>query len=165
MPNGIVTPTRRQSRFTGRMAVFTLVLLVLAMSFASSVKAYVDQRASIDAVEADIASREAEIDDLSAQIGRWNDPAYVEQQARERFGYVKAGETAWAVLDGKGNRIEPTATLTDPTEVGQTSSDPWWSGAWDSVEVAGNPPKVKTPLALTDNGPLTVDPEHTDGSQ
>ena len=165
MPGRIGPPTPKRSRFTGRMAVLTLVSLVLAMSFASSVKAYFDQRASIDAIEADIVDREAAIDDLKTQIGRWSDPAYVEQQARERFGYVKAGHIAWAVLDGKGNRIEPTARLTDPTQVGQTRAEPWWSGAWESVQVAGNPPPVKIPLALTDNGPLTVDPEHTDGSQ
>lgn len=157
---------RKRARFTGRMAIFTLVLLVLAMSFASSVKAYFDQRANIEAVQSDINSRQAEIDDLKAQIARWDDPAYQQQQARLRFGYVPAGETSYTAVDASGKPIEPSSSLTDPDEVGQPiEKDPWWTGAWTSVEVAGDPPKVTTPKALADTRPITVDPAQQGDSE
>ena len=41
---------------------------------------------------------------------RWNDPAYVEAQARERLHFVMPGETAYVVLDARRGAGPPTAS-------------------------------------------------------
>ena len=132
---------RANPRLTGRAAVLVLVLAVLTVSYASSLKAYLQQRDHIESMRAQIAQRQAAIEQLEAEKERWEDPAFVEQQARERFGYVMPGETAYVALDAEGNRIQPEATLTKPSEVGRREKRAWWEDAWASVELAGNPPQ------------------------
>jgi cell division protein FtsB len=133
---------RANPRLTGRAAVLVLVVAVLVVSFASSLKAYLQQREHIDDLRAQIAQRTQRIEELRTEKARWKDPAYVEQEARERFGYVMPGETAYVALDAKGNLIKPEAELTSPDAVGEKKPKAWWEDAWASVELAGDPPAL-----------------------
>ena len=152
-PPGVPAPSQRpQSRLTGRAAVLVLVLAVLTVSYASSLRAYLQQRAHINDLKTSIALHEANIDQLQDEKDRWSDPAYVAQQARERLGYVMPGERTYLVLDEDGRPLEPAAELQDPTKVLSTSPTPWWSDEWASVELAGNPPKVGRPPASEIDG-------------
>jgi len=122
--------------------VLVLVLAVLTVSYASSLRAYLQQRSHINDLKTSIAQHEANIETLEAEKERWDDPAYVEQQARERLGYVMPGEKTYLVLDEDGEPLEPAAELEDPAAVLSTSQTPWWDDAWASVELAGHPPKT-----------------------
>src|SRR6478609_557188 len=51
----------RRSRFTGRAAVLVLVVSLLTVSYASSLRAYLDQRSHIDDLKGKIALRQAAI--------------------------------------------------------------------------------------------------------
>ncbi len=130
----------RRPRFTGRAAVLVLVLAVLTVSYASSLRAYLQQRSHIGDLRAQIAEREASIDDLEREKSRWDDPAYVKAQARARFGYLMPGETGFEVIGPDGTPLEAQASLNDPDEVIKTVPKAWWTAAWDSVELAGSPP-------------------------
>jgi cell division protein FtsB len=143
---------RPRSRLTGRAAVLVLVLAVLTVSYASSLRAYLQQRSHINDLKASIAEREVAIDQLEDEKKRWDDPAYVEQQARERLGYVMPGEKTYLVLDENGQPLEPAAELQDPSTVLASTQTPWWSDGSASVELAGNPPKVGRPPASQIDG-------------
>jgi cell division protein FtsB len=130
---------QQKARLTSRAAILVLVLAVLAVSYASSLRAYLQQRGNIDQLEKQIAAREATIDDLKRQKERWSDPAYIAQQARERFGYVNKGETPFVVVDGNGDPIDASGELGD-AKVADPDKIPWYEGAWDSMKVAGHPP-------------------------
>lgn len=132
---------RPRSRLTGRAAVLVLVLAVLTVSYASSLRAYLQQRAHINDLKTAIAQHQADIDTLEAEKARWDDPAYVRAQARERLGYVMPGEKSYIVLGEDGKPLEPASELQDPATVISTTPTPWWSDGWASVELAGNPPK------------------------
>jgi cell division protein FtsL len=144
--------TGPKSRLTSRAAVLVLVVAVLMVSYASSMKAFLQQRAHIHDLQAQIAQREANIDSLEAEKKRWSDPAYVEQQARARLGYVMPGEKTYLVLDENGNALQPQSDLDDPADVLDTTPTPWWSDAWESVELAGHPPKPAKPPATEIDG-------------
>jgi cell division protein FtsB len=143
---------RPHSRLTGRAAVLVLVLAVLTVSYASSLRAYLQQRSHINDLKASIAEREVAIDQLEDEKKRWEDPAYVAQQARERLGYVMPGERTYLVLDENGQPLEPAAEVQDPSTVLASTPTPWWSDGWASVELAGNPPKVGKPPASEIDG-------------
>lgn len=130
----------RPSRLTGRAAILVLVVSVLAVSYASSMRAYLQQRDHIGDLKNQIALRQASIDDLEREKRRWEDPAYVRQQARE-LNFVMPGETAYVVLDENGDPLEHETSLTDPSTVAQKPPTAWWDTAWESVELAGHPPK------------------------
>jgi len=133
-------PEPRASRFTGRAMVLVLVLSVLTISYASSLKAYFQQHSQIQALRAQIASSQSSIHELESEKQRWQDPAYVKQQARARFGYLMPGQTSYVVIGADGKPLGAQSTLSDPRT--NTSSTPtaWWTTEWRSVELAGNPP-------------------------
>ena len=138
-------------RPTGRAAILVVVLAVLIVSYASSMKAYLQQRHDMDTLQSEIAQRQRSIESLQEQKKRWQDPAYVAQQARARFGYVMPGQISYVALDSHGHRIDPEATLGKPSTVGVPQKPTaWWEDAWGSVELAGKPPKQDT------SGPATT---------
>src|SRR5918995_3620396 len=122
----------RRPRFTGRAAILILVVAVLTVSYASSLRAYLQQRSHIAALKAQIAERSASIDDLEREKRRWNDPAYVQAQARERFGYLMPGQTSYVVLDENGDPLESQTSLTDPSTVTDRTPTAWWTNEWKS---------------------------------
>ena len=128
-----------------------LVLAVLTVSYASSMRAYLEQRAHIGDLKAQIAEREANIDDLEREKQRWDDPAYVKAQARARFGYLMPGEAGFEVIGADGKPLEAQASLNDPSDVIKTVPKAWWTAAWESMELAGNPPPPdEEPVDLVD---------------
>ncbi len=134
-----------RSRFTGRAAVLVLVLAVLAVSYASSLRAYLDQRAHIADLKHDIAQRADAIDRLEQEKRRWEDDSYVRGQARQRFGYLMPGETGFEVIGVDGEPLDASTRLSDPDSVVPPSVPPaWWERGWASVELAGNPPDAST---------------------
>jgi cell division protein FtsB len=136
---------RPRSRLTGRAAVLVLVIAVLTVSYASSLRAYLEQRSQINDLKVSIAQHEGNIDALETEKDRWDDPAYVAQQARERLGYVMPGEKTYLVLGEDGKPLEPASELQNPNTVIASKPTPWWSDGWASVELAGNPPKPGKP--------------------
>jgi cell division protein FtsB len=139
------TGPERRPRLTGRAAILVMVVAVLAVSYASSMRAYLAQRAENNAYLEEIAERSANIDDLEREKRRWDDPAYVRAQARERLSYVIPGEISYIVLDEDGNPLESESELSDPAAVDPKDPEPWWGPAWESVQLAGKPPKQEPP--------------------
>ncbi|MFY0407488.1 FtsB family cell division protein [Solicola sp. PLA-1-18] len=135
--------TRPRSRFTGRAAVMLLVMLVLVISYASSLRAWLQQQDELRAARAEITRAEGSISDLQRDKRRWNDDAYVEQQARERFGWVNPGEVGYRVVDANGtvlgNESKPPVRAT-----GEPDGPDWYTSLWGTVEKAGEKPEKRT---------------------
>jgi cell division protein FtsB len=143
----------RRPRFTGRAAILVLVVAVLTVSYASSLRAYLQQRSHIADLKAQIAERSASIDDLEREKRRWNDPAYVQAQARERFGYLMPGQTSYVVLGEDGKPLDGDTDLPDPSDVREREPEAWWGPVWQSTELAGNPPRHQAPPATDIKAP------------
>ena len=127
------------------MAVLVVVVAVLVVSYASSMRAYLQQRAHINELHAQIDSSERDIKALEREKRRWQDDAYVETQARERFGWVMPGETGYQVIDRDGKPMERHDELTDPDSVAQQVPDPWWGKVYGTLQTADHPEKVPVP--------------------
>ena len=123
-----------------------LVLAVLMVSYASSMRAYLEQRRHLAALSLDISQSRAQIADLQREKQRWNDPAYVSTVAHQRFGWVLPGEIGFQVLDENGKPLGHTDTLSDPASVTTANRPQWWQSAWGSVVTAGKPPVTKADL-------------------
>ncbi len=133
-----VEPTRRP-RLTGRAAVLVLVLAVLMVSYASSMRAFFEQREQLAGLRADIAESKTNIKELEREEARWEDPAYVAQQARLRLGWVQPGDIGLQVLDENGKPMGTDTSLED-AELGTPRVEPeWYETAWGSVVAAGLP--------------------------
>lgn len=132
-------------RFTNRAAILLVVFAILVISYASSMRAYLQQREHINDLQAQIAREEASLAAGQQEKRRWQDPAYVEQQARERFGWVLPGETAYQVLDANGDPLTREDTLTDPASVAPEPPEAWWSKVRESVDAADHPERLVKP--------------------
>ena len=134
--------------------MLVLVLAVLTVSYASSLKAYLQQRQHIGDLKQQIAQSEADIDLLEREKARWHDPAFVQSQARARFGYLMPGETSYVVLGEDGKPLESQTSLRPKKDVLVKEPTAWWETAWESVLLAGNPPVPEDkPQPLTKIGP------------
>jgi cell division protein FtsB len=130
-----------RAKLTGRAAVLLLVMAVLAVSYASSMRAWLKQRSDINTLTAQIASQKADVSELAQMKKRLHDPAYIKTQAQLRFGWLMPGETGYRVIGSDGKILSGGASrLSDPTPV-QPKNDPeWWQNAWGTVVEAGKTP-------------------------
>ena len=120
--------------FSGRMLALAVVMIAITIMLAPTVKIFIDKRAEIAALEADIAARQAERDNLKLQVSRWQDPNYVKQQARDRINMVMPGESGYWVFGSDlpaGTSSSQTATAAqDPADL------PWVDSLWESIRRA-----------------------------
>jgi len=133
-------------RFTGRAIVLLSVVVLLVASYTSALHAWWDQRSEVTAKRAEIVQRRDAIRELENTKRRYDDPAYVQQQARERFGWVMPGEVGYRVI-GIDGKIQ--GELSAPTEVPDPTVTRWYNVLWGSVEAAGRQPNA-TPVADPD---------------
>ncbi|MEV5509544.1 FtsB family cell division protein [Streptomyces orinoci] len=129
-PNVRRTGPPRRSRLTGRAALLALVVCSLVVALAYPMRQWVTQRSDIDDQRRQSEHARQEVRRLSDEKARLEDPAYVEQQAREHLHYVRPGETGYTVLDGSGAARRPKD---------QGAADrPWYRNLWDGVDAADN---------------------------
>lgn len=131
---------RRGSRITGRAVALIVTVALLTLSYATSLRVWIDQKNEIASTHADIRAANARIAELEDKIERWNDPEYVKAQARERLGWVLPGETGYRVVgpDGKpfgGGAQINFGTVEDPQS--------WYAKVSGSVQAADTPEPVK----------------------
>ena len=125
-----------------RAIVLGVVLLAGFTLLFPTVRAYLGQRAELDALAGQVAQAEQDERDLARELDRWEDPAYVAAQARERLSYVLPGETAYRVIDPEVV-VEPEEDPATPAaEAGPSlptggAVNPWYATVWESLEVAG----------------------------
>ena len=100
---------RRRRAIALRVSVALLVTIGLLFVVVFPVSAWIDQRASLDQSEhrLEVLKRERlRLDRVAALLTL---PSEIQRIARERYGMVKPGEQAYAVV-----RSAPTSTTTTP---------------------------------------------------
>jgi cell division protein FtsB len=126
-------------QLTTRAIVLLSVVLLLLASYTSTLHAWWDQRQDIQSTRAEIVMRKAAIVDLNDEKARWNDPAYVKQQARARFGWVFPGEVGYRVIGSDGKVRGDVPTLDAPAA---PKAEQWYDKLWGSVKESGKTPKA-----------------------
>jgi cell division protein FtsB len=135
---------RRGYGLTARAIALAVVLLILTISYATSLRIYFSQAHEISATRAEIAERQQRIRDLQGELARWDDEAYVRTQARERLGWVVPGETGYTVVGADGKPLGGGAQISAEAATQEPPQNSWWSKLWGSVEAADRPAPVKT---------------------
>ncbi|HEY6932751.1 MAG TPA: septum formation initiator family protein [Marmoricola sp.] len=126
------------------MAILLVVFAVLLVSYASSLRAYLEQRSQVEALQQQVAQSRHDISRLEREKRRWHDKAYVEAMARQRLGWVLPGETAYQVIGKDGRPLQETSELSNPATVGHVVPRAWWSTAWGSLRAADHPPAQRS---------------------
>ena len=117
-----------RARFTGRAAVLAVVICAIALSLAYPVREYIAQRRQIDQLQAQRLGLLAQLRTLERQQQRLNDPAYIEQLARDKLHFCMTGETCYVIIgggSGHGTALVTPGAIT-----------PWYERLWHSVQQA-----------------------------
>jgi hypothetical protein len=118
--------------------VLAVALASVALAVALPFKIWLAQRGEISSLQAQTRVQERHVADLQRQQQQWQDPAYVEPQARVRLHYVKPGEKAYVVLGKPKAAPARPAAAASPTP---STTGPWYSRLWQTVELAGTSKK------------------------
>ena len=149
------------------LVLFVVGLLAFVLLF-PTVRAYLAQRADNDRLVQHVAEARTQNEDLTAELNRWTDDAYVAAQARERLAFVLPGETAFRVVDPETvpDPAAPTVDVTGsgPALVAAGTTTPWYATIWESVQVAGaadvadaNTTPASTPAATPASTPAPTE--------
>lgn len=149
---------RHGLRLTQRAIILGVVIVVLLVSYATTLRVHFNQQYALAQTRQQIAEHEASISSLEDEIARWQDPEYVKTQARERLGWVLPGEIGFRVIgpDGQpyGGGSQIGAAQLPEGEYAKT----WWDRMWNSVTVADEPVPVSP-----DQAPPQQVPAPTEG--
>ncbi|WP_275401899.1 FtsB family cell division protein [Ruania rhizosphaerae] len=124
-------------QITVRGLVLFVVILMAFIVLAPTLRAYVSVQEESRDLAAQIAATQERNAQLQAQIDQWNDPVYIQSQARDRLGFVMPGETPYRVVDPETVTGEEPAGADDQGPVSVPPTGPWYLTVWDSVQVAG----------------------------
>lgn len=124
-----------------RLAVLVAIFVVLAVTLVPTLRSFVGQQNQIAAARTTLVQQQDAVNALQQEQLKWADPAYVQQQARQRLKFVKIGETPYTVLgapavDGSlGGAAADAAGKASVTPLSSTSgpTPAWYAKAWGSM--------------------------------
>ncbi|MDK7180129.1 septum formation initiator family protein [Corynebacterium riegelii] len=118
--------------------ILIAVILTVLIAIAVPLRNYYEGRSEIARAQTSIEALQQRKDELETDIARYEDPVYVEQEARRRLGVLAEGETAWRIIDP---RMTQNPTITSE----ETPDDrEWHQFLWDSLREI---PEVEAPEA------------------
>jgi cell division protein FtsB len=137
-----VPPARRPRRsggLTGRALMLGTVLVLMALVLASPLQRYLQQRSALNQAEQTYRETTARVAQLGQQLAQWNDPAFVERQARARLQFARPGDTVYVVLLPGAKSADASSEQVKPV-VPASGKASWQTKAWTSLQVADAPP-------------------------
>ncbi len=140
----------RTIRFSG-FTVLMLGLVILAVIvLAPNLRILIEQRQQIEQLQAQVAESQNNVEELTKDVARWSDPAYIEAQARERLFYVFPGDVSYLVVGDAG--VVTTANGQPISDAIQTTRVDWLKTLLSSVYTAGLTDATPTELVGPDTG-------------
>jgi cell division protein FtsB len=111
----------------GSFLILAVIIgLVAAAAGVLPFRQIIAQQRSVDLAQQQLDALIEENRRLEHQIGALQSPGEVERLAREQFGLVRPGDTAYVVV------VPPGTESDDPQfEVDLGTSTPWWRNLWD----------------------------------
>jgi cell division protein FtsB len=130
------TDAPRPRALTSRATVLIALVVALALAYTYPLRVYLEQESQIAEMERATAAQRAEIEETAKKLAKWRDDDYLRIQARERYFYVRPGETPLLVVndtEGAARKAAEQAPAAVP--------DRWYDTLWSSVEAANAEPQ------------------------
>lgn len=140
VPVALVTGTTKAGVWLGsiRLSGFSILIMSLTLLgvliLAPQVQILIEQRQQVSDLQQEAAQKQAQVDDIEKQRARWDDPAYVRAQARDRLFYVMPGEISYLVINDADIKALKKENVT--AELQSTNTD-WVAGLLKSFLISG----------------------------
>lgn len=109
--------------------VACVIIAIAALQFIQVLGTYMQSKSELDAAKEEQVELQNQKNELEEELGRWNDNAYVEAQARSRLGFVFPGERS-VHLTNTGREQTTTTPQTQSTKI----TVPWYTEVMYSLE-------------------------------
>ncbi len=129
----------RRRGLTGRALVLGAVIIVLVVIMAAPLHRYLFSRRAVEQAQKERRDNQAQLAKLHQQLAQWDDPAYVEQQARTRLQYALPGDTVYVVVHSGEKSDLGGAAQQDIAPV-RVPGGTWNQRLWGSVVTADSAP-------------------------
>lgn len=125
-----VAPRRPKVRFnTAEFGVLAAVAIIIIVTIWAPANNYFQGRSEINRLNEQIAAKQLEKERLIEEIDRYEDEAWIREEARRRLGLIEEGEVAFRVID-PNMEVDPTVTTT----VEDLTADwAWYEILWASI--------------------------------
>jgi cell division protein FtsB len=124
---------------TGRAIVLGAIVAFLAILLAAPIHRYLESRSAVQQAAQQLAGSQTQLAQLQRERAQWQDPSYVQQQARARLQYAMPGDTVYVlVTPGQQPALggQPAAPASPP----RLSGGSWNRRLWGSVLTADSAP-------------------------
>lgn len=112
-------------------------MCAIVLTLAYPMREYLAQRSQITQLAEQEQAQRAKVAALEEQRRRWEDPAYIKAQARQRLQYVMPGEVGYVVVNPEQVRKDaPAGKSTIVSPAGSGKNAPWYSQLWGTVPAA-----------------------------
>ena len=122
-----------------RLSGFALALLLLIVAalvvLAPGLKTLIEQRQQLAQLQQSVTDAQNQVDQLNSEVARWNDPAYIEAQARDRLYYVFPGDVSYLVI-GDGSAATTSDGLPISNRI-QTTKVDWVHSLLSTLYTSG----------------------------
>ncbi len=146
-------PWYRSLHFSGFSLLMLAIIVLFVVVLAPSLRTLVQQQEQIAQQQREVASQKADVAQKKKDVARWDDPAYIEAQARDRLLYVYPGEESYLVM-GSEDRAATKRPRTDSgTPVSSTVQTPkvdWVQAMLSSVLTSGLTEQTSQELVAPD---------------
>ena len=123
-------PKQPRWRFnTAEFGVLAAVAIIIIVTIWAPANNYFQGRSEINRLNESIAAKQLEKERLLEEIDRYQDEAWIREEARRRLGLIEPGEVAFRVID-PGMEKDPTVT-TSAEEL--TAEWAWYEILWASI--------------------------------
>jgi cell division protein FtsB len=119
------------------MVILAAIFVMLAVTLIPALRSTLNQQSQINELSDQLASKRERVAALQQEQRQWSDPAYVEQQARERLKFVRVGERSYTVIDAEVAPADGGPNIAAPEA--STANTPWYTRMWQSIVIADTP--------------------------
>jgi hypothetical protein len=113
---------------------------MLAVTIVPTLRSLIQQRSDTTAMREHVEQQQQQVKDLTREVALWNDPSYIELQARERLKFVRVGDRAYTVIDpstdSAGQSDDARPAVAAPMA---NATAPWYGKVWQSIQIADRP--------------------------
>ena len=141
---------RVSNRFSWTPSTLVTVILIFfgVSSVGPRISDYIVMQTQINQLQAKLDAAKENLENITEEKKRWDDPVYIRAQARDRLFYVVPGEISYLVLDADGLNLSDTSgtvgallakkkNSSDFSQTIGTTKKDWAKGLVQSVIRAG----------------------------
>jgi cell division protein FtsB len=146
-------PWYRSLHFSGFSLLMLAIIVLFVVVLAPSLRTLVQQQEQIAQQQREVASQKADVAQKKKDVARWDDPAYIEAQARDRLLYVYPGEESYLVMGSEDDTTTKRPRTDSGTPVSSTVQTPkvdWVQAMLSSVLTSGLTDQTSQELVAPD---------------